>query len=109
MIMSYCPQLFGATNHVATQVTSVLPWEFVPNVPPEASASKAAFVEWGAQPSTEHLFFTGTEGLAPNIRTSKQNPVYRLHAFIADFEPSRLTEGMVADVIKSCPADYKPN
>jgi len=100
--------LRGAINTVATQVEPCEPWVFVPKVPAEMATSKTEFSRWRELPSTEHLVYTGYEGVNPNIRiNSKTNPVRRLHALVMDFD-ALITDENCNTVLDRCSADLRP-
>ena len=64
------------------------PWEWTPAQGYVKPVDKAAWQEWCSNPATEHSFISGFEGLTHNCRISEaeQNPPYKLHAIIADYD-----------------------
>lgn len=99
--------LRGLPNNSATKVTPCEPWTFVSKAPPEVMESKQLFSQWRLLPSSEHLVYSGTEGVNAGMRASKQNPIRKLHAIIADFD-SNLTDETCATVLERCVIDLRP-
>jgi hypothetical protein len=100
--------LRGAKNNVATEVKPCEPWMFEPNIPESALVNKEVYKQWRLQPDTEHLVFTGYEGLNPGIRvSSKTNPARRLHALVADYD-ANIDDSLFGTVLERCPADLRP-
>jgi hypothetical protein len=49
-------------------------------------ASKAEYRAWCAESTTDHCFYAMAEGDNPSARISEDNPVNKLHGFVADFD-----------------------
>src|SRR4029077_13475124 len=97
------PTLVGIKNNVATIASEERPWEFKPDVP--EFDSKAEYLKWRKDPSTEHLCYFGTCSLNPGIRpNSKQNPVAKIRALIADYD-AKITDEACQTLLERCPAD----
>lgn len=80
---------FAVKNHVSQTVRECPePWGFQPteNITQEIRESKAARQNWYRSEATQHNFFSGIEGINPNVRVSKNNPPQAIHAFSADFD-----------------------
>jgi len=79
-------------NLVSTDVELGCPWTFQGSVPDgvRGKKNKAARSEWIESPATEHMCYSGWEGIADNARISKGgedgNPPYRLMAIVADYD-----------------------
>lgn len=99
--------LLGLKNTTATQCFEVEPWNYEVSAPAEVMADKAKFSAWRSKPTTEWLVFSGSEGVNPAIRVSKQNPLTKLRAIIADFD-ALVTDNEIATVFDRCPADLRP-
>lgn len=62
--------------------------------------TKEDFRLWCVQPTTEHLFYSLIEGLAPRIRVNiHDNPAHVMHGFVADYDGEFI---VVEDLIKKC-------
>ncbi len=82
------------------------PWNFVPNQP--AFADKPAWLKWRGRADTQHLLYTGAEGINPDLRCSgKLNPIRRLHCLIADYD-SVIQPSMECG-LDNAPPDLRPN
>ena len=87
--------LRGCANQRASEMQVCEPWSFVPKIPTEAMRDKAAFRSWAAETTTDHLFYSASEGMCPTLRVTKTtNPLRKLHGFIADFD-ARMTLSLV--------------
>jgi hypothetical protein len=64
--------LRGCPNQKESQMTECTPWTFVPTIPTEAQQDKASFRTWGAETTTDHLFYTASEGVCPTLRVNRQ-------------------------------------
>jgi hypothetical protein len=77
-------ELYTIPNLAATEVKPAVPWEFEPH--PIRATSKAMYKGWCNQSTTEHMFYNGWIGVAPNIRVSDQNMPHSVLALIADYD-----------------------
>ena len=48
--------------------------------------SKADYREWCSNSNTDHVFYSCVEGRAPSKRVSNDNPVYKIHGVVADYD-----------------------
>ena len=48
--------------------------------------SKAEYRSWCAEATTDHCFYSMAEGDNPSARISEDNPVNKIHGFVADFD-----------------------
>jgi hypothetical protein len=48
--------------------------------------NKPAYRAWCADASTDHVFYTLAEGDNPSARIAEENPVNKIHGFIADYD-----------------------
>lgn len=80
-------------------------WKVRPRVP--KFKKKRDYKDWLAQPSTEHCLFSGFMGTIPDLRiNSKINPIYSMHALVADFDAKISEEefqSMVERAGDACP------
>jgi hypothetical protein len=82
-------------NHSAGSVaTTPQPWDYR-GVRPELR-DKPAFREWCRRPSTEHYFYSAFEGANASARVNKENPPYRIHGLVADYD-SDLPETVITE------------
>jgi len=58
----------------------------VPPVPEEAMKSKEDFIKWVQNPKTEYCHFSAVEPVDVNARIGSNNPPYKLHAIVADYD-----------------------
>lgn len=101
-------KLFAGKNNSVTQLEELAPWEFKPNVPPEATANKATYAHWRLQKETDHCVFTGYVGLNPKVRINKEtNPMRSIRAIVVDFDAD-IDDSQFDSILKRCPADLKP-
>lgn len=64
------------------------PWQATiparPGLP--ATATKEQYRAWCADPQTDWVFFTLSEGLTPSMRVCDNNPLKYQHGFVADYD-----------------------
>lgn len=99
-------------NHTTSELFDVVPWQFVPNVPEHARASKAAFGEWAKSEDTHHCFFTLMEAECPTLRPNKNNPVRKMHGLVCDYDISgqrRITPEEIERIKEALPESVWPN
>lgn len=63
-------------------------------------ASKAEYREWCAKESTDHCFYSMAEGDSPNARVSTDNPVNKIHGFVADYDDVEVDWNKVDEILK---------
>jgi len=64
-------------------------------------ANKAEYREWCAKDTTDHCFYSMSEGDAPSARVSTDNPVNKLHGFVADFDDVPVDWDNVDQILKT--------
>jgi hypothetical protein len=101
--------MFAIANLAAHRATVQDPWTFHSRVPPALRADKNAFVEWCQQPNTSHCHFSGYEGQDANLRLSKSNPAFRIHAFVADYDTNTVTTEQITALRAKSPGEVTPN
>ena len=70
--------------------------------------SKAEFRTWCADPATDHCFYSMAEGDNQNVRISDDNPVNKLHGFVADYD-APVDWPKIDDLLKArCPEGLMP-
>jgi hypothetical protein len=84
---------FSVSNHSPTIEAKAVtliekPWEYkmVARVTQQIRHDKNNRQSWYQDPETRHCFYSGVEGINPNIRVSAENPPHMLHAIIADYD-----------------------
>lgn len=93
-----------STAHVKD---SLAPWEFVSGKLPSFS-DKKEFRAWCMSPTTEHYFYSAFEGLNPSVRISKENPPYRMHGLVVDYE-GKATRAIAREfVTKNALPEFRP-
>jgi hypothetical protein len=102
-VLRGCPNQRSGEMHVCE------PWSFVPNIPANVMRDKATFRSWAAETSTNHLFYSASEGICPTLRVNKAtNPLNKLHGFIADYDAA-MTLKVVQDQIVKWSGEYQVN
>lgn len=82
------------------------PWEA--NLKRPKLADKAEFRAWCMDASTEHFFYSGFEGINGSARISKDNPPYRMHGLVVDYD-SKISPAEVDPLLlKNCPSEFRP-
>ena len=94
-------------NHRAVATTPVNDLSTLKYNVPKFS-SKAEFRAWCADNNTDHCFYSMAEGDNPNQRISEDNPVNKIHGFVADFDAS-VDWAKIDEVLKiRCAGGYMP-
>lgn len=60
--------------------------------------TKSEFRAWCAEAKTDHCFYSMAEGDNPSARISDDNPVNKLHGFVADFDAPVDHKTLLADI-----------
>lgn len=72
-------------------------------------ANKAEYREWCAKETTDHCFYSMAEGDSPNSRISAENPVNKLHGFVADYDDVPVDWVNVDQILKTrCDENMMP-
>jgi hypothetical protein len=101
--------LRGSPNQKTSEMKICEPWSFVPNIPPHAARDKAAFRSWSAEKTTDHLYYSASEGVWPTLRVNKAtNPLKKLHGFIADYD-AKTTLHLVEKQLAKWSGEFEPN
>jgi hypothetical protein len=98
--------LFYTVNTVSRELLSdVEPWEFKATevITAQIRGNKEDRQEWYRNVNTKHCFYTGVEPLNPRARPNKENPPYRVHALVADYDTLKLPEARVDEAISMMP------
>lgn len=94
-------------NHRATATTAVDDPSTL-SFPKPVFGSKAEYRSWCAESTTNHCFYSMAEGDNPNARISEDNPVNKLHGFVADFD-APVDWAKVDDILKvRCDGGHMP-
>lgn len=88
-------------NLSATDVRIEEPAEWPPELEGSLSfPTKEDFRVWSVQATTDHIFYSLTEGVSTKIRVNvHDNPAHILHGFVADYDGSGI---VLADLITRC-------
>lgn len=92
---------YAVKNHTSQSVFPCSePWKFSASSPisDDIRLNKVSRQDWYQNAGTDHNFYSGVEGVNPNMRVSKSNPPQFFHAFIADYEAEIQTENLVAGI-----------
>jgi hypothetical protein len=90
-------------DHLATKCESIADLDLKT---PEFK-NKVEFLTWCGQKDTNYAFFSLCEGDSPNLRVTKENPIFKVHGIVADYDASHdpeKTEEMIAMACK----EYRP-
>ena len=102
MTWRYVPNLRAQ----ALQTLAQPPWE-TPNPRPECE-NKVRFREWSADARSEGVFFTAVEAVNQGVRVSLNNPAFKLHGFVADWDAKIDLAAMKAQVESVLPKELRP-
>ena len=101
--------LRGCPNQKASQMAVCTPWSFTSVIPVEARSDKPAFRTWGAETTTDHLFYSASEGINAELRVNKTtNPLKKLSGLIADYDAS-ITSSVINEQLKKWSGENQPN
>ncbi|VGO16637.1 hypothetical protein PDESU_05228 [Pontiella desulfatans] len=90
--------LLSIPNLASSLTKECSPWNISTKAPPKA--------RWN-NPSVEHTFYSGYEGLVAGARIdSKNNPAVMLHWIVADYD-GNIDQHMRGSVLERCP-DFRP-
>ena len=90
--------LLSIPNLSSSRTTECQPWEIGTSAPPK--------MKWN-DPSVDHIFYSGYEGLITSARIdSKNNPAVMLHWLVADYD-GNIDDHMRSTVLDRC-VDFKP-
>jgi hypothetical protein len=99
----------GCANQRASHMKICTPWEFKPDIPADVGCDKASFRLWEAKNTTQHLFYSASEGLNADWRVNeKTNPIKALHGLIADYD-TPMTASMIDTALAYCSGENQPN
>lgn len=100
---------YSIPNLRASTVTLVPePWALETETPPDYSAGKAAVIEFSNQFTTKHAFLSMVEGTTAEVRvTMNDNPPYRLHGIMADYD-APLPESPVDHILQKQQSEFLP-
>lgn len=99
---------FVLSNLAMTQAKRGSPWKFTPDVPESVRATKEKYRDWLASVTTQHCLYSCSEGSLGGVRVSRDNPIVKIHGFIADYDV-RVTEEMLRDSLANRPGEFFPN
>lgn len=84
------------------------PWNFQATAKYADFSTKMKFTEWCKDATTKHAFLSGYEGINPTIRIGEDNPPFKMHALILDYDgPFNPAQDMPV-VIDNPPGTYPP-
>lgn len=91
--------MFFLRNLSSSEVLPGDPWAMPVKIPPKCREDKGARDEWINRPTTRHCCYSGWEGINQGARiTSRkdgENPPYKLHALVMDFDATATDEQIV--------------
>jgi hypothetical protein len=78
---------FYIPNLAASQVrTTTAPWDLPCNIPNTACETKGSFRSWSHSQDTDHAFLSLVEASSATHRVSSDNPGFRIHGLIVDYD-----------------------
>ena len=95
-MFTYLPSL----KSVSTTFEATPPWQKPSpcgGVP--AGISKTDFAKWCSADTTDHVFFTMTEGLIPTVRVGRDNPPRKVFGVVGDYDSDSLVHKTDADIL----------
>lgn len=97
---------FAIPNNAATETRRVKPWE-LPEAHYPTFKGKNDFRAWCLNEKTQHTFYSGVEGINPLLRVSQENPAFRIHGLVADWDsPSSVAD--LAAKLEKVPLNHRP-
>lgn len=102
---------FSLPNLASSDVREEVPSDWPPTLAGSLSfPNKEEFRSWCVQPSTEHLFYSLVEGVAPKIRVNiHENPAHILHGFVADYDGDGIELAELIERVKKLPERIRPS
>lgn len=82
------------------------PWDATSKRP--RLANKDEFREWIKASSTQHYFYSGFEGINQSARIGKENPPYRMHGLVADYDGKSTDAEIDALLAKNALREFRP-
>lgn len=100
---------FYIPNHSSNVATPVAdPWTLGLKVPETIKADgKLAFRNWCKDPSTQHCFYSGYEGVSSTTRVTKEAPAMFLHHLVVDYDTA-YTDSRKAEFLTAAPTKHLP-
>ena len=83
------------------------PWEWESEPPAVVLSDKMVFAAWSKKPTTDHLFYTGIEGINPMLRVNKENAPEIIHAIVIDYD-GMVLDDQLATLGSKLPKDLLP-
>lgn len=83
------------------------PWELPANTNAPYSQGKIAMTAWAQNAALEHHFISAYEGMSAGVRVLKENPVFRMHALIVDYD-GLCPENPVEHLLRKPPVELLP-
>lgn len=83
------------------------PWEVTAD-PTPVFEDKKAWRDWCADARTSHCFYTPVEAANAQVRVSGDNPAFRLHGFVADFDAKTGPQEVKARIENLLPEELRP-
>jgi hypothetical protein len=102
--------LFYIRNLSAESVYPGAPWDGSELTIPNAVTyqGKSGMIKWANDVSTKHMFFSAVEGESGALRVSRDNPAYKIHGVVADYD-SKISESMLATLSERSATEFLPN
>lgn len=112
LVPTWTSQLRGLKSLIDTAIEypDAKPWEWDRTYPGDTHGfgkDKLAWRRWSRSTDCDWLFYTGMEGLNPRARVSKDNPVERIHAIVAEYDGT-VTDENVDLLTTKLPPDLLP-
>ena len=101
-------QYFSIPN-LSAQTVDILdaPWDIVESSDVPRHMNKAEFSLWSTSYSTKHHYLSSLEGMSAQVRIGADNPVFRMHGVIADYD-GIITYDAVEHLLDKPPSEHSP-
>ena len=98
---------FSLKNNSAQVVESGLaPWDCASQRP--EFETKEEFRTWCKRPSTRHYFYSLYEGVNAAARINKENPPFRMHGLVVDYDADLSDIDILATIKRNIPHEFLP-
>lgn len=62
---------------------------------------------WQSAVTTQHLFYSACEGWTPGLRVTKENPPYKLHGLVCDYD-NKISDLELGSIVKNAAPELLP-
>jgi hypothetical protein len=98
---------FGLKNLSSTEAEETNPITWGPH-PGYPDGTKQEYRDWCGHPQTNHMFYSGVEGLNPGLRLTVQNPPHLMHGWVIDYDSKFIDPDKIAQISQIAPTGLAP-